>query len=273
MEWSKLFASLPDNPRVQAAESDGAGGWLLLESFCYCTSAESGGFIPKTQVPRFGGQRLRQRVASLVRERLWIEVDGGYLLDPEIWNEDRNLSDSAEKKRQADRERIAAKRAAEKAGRNGNVSRDNRATDRATQDATSRRDSRSVDQIRSDPSVVNAINHLSRRYAPAREDDDLLKIVIDSIHQRTRRVIDADQAALVADEILSGQQVSNPCAYAQKAILREPNPAARWLAEWSPAESSWPEWCGKCDEKSRLSNEDNPRRCPDCHPLTQQEAS
>jgi hypothetical protein len=121
VEWSKLYASLPDDPRVQAAEDNGGAGWLLTQSFCYCTSAESGGFIPHTQVPRFGGQRLKQRVAALAREGLWITVEGGWLIDPELWNEDRNLSDSAEKKRKADRERIAIKRAAAKAAQNGSA--------------------------------------------------------------------------------------------------------------------------------------------------------
>lgn len=28
-----------------------------------------------------------------------------------------------------------------------------------------------------------------------------------------------------------------------------------------------PPWCGTCHEQSRLTDEDNPRRCPNCHPL------
>ena len=272
MEWSKLFASLPDNPRVQAAEDDGAAGWLLIQSFCYCTSAESGTFIPKTQVPRFGGQRLRQRVAALVREGLWIAIPDGYLLDPEIWNEDRNLSDSAEKKKKADRERIAAKREAAKAGQNGHLSRDMSRDSRMESDATGRRDSRTVDQIRSE-SLGSVVRDLSRRFAPAREDDDLLKAVIDSIHQRTSRVITADQAAVIADEILSGQDVKNSRAYVQAAILREPNPAARWL----PAEpSAEPERCGKCNPSRHIEDPITGAdlgRCPDCHPSLRKESA
>lgn len=272
MEWSKLFASLPDNPRVQAAEDDGAAGWLLIQSFCYCTSAESGTFIPKTQVPRFGGQRLRQRVAALVREGLWIAVPDGYLLDPEIWNEDRNLSDSAERKKQADRERIAAKRAAAKAPQNGHVSHDMSRDSRTGRDATSSGDCRTVDQIRSE-SLGSVVRDLSRRFAPAREDDDLLKAVIDSIHQRTRRVITADQATVIAGEILSGQDVKNSRAYVQAAILREPNPAARWL----PAEpATEPERCGKCSPSRRLEDPvtgTDIGPCPECHPSLRKESA
>ena len=122
MEWGRLYANLPDEPRVQAAEENGGAFGLLVESMCYCTSAETGGFIPDSQLRRFLGHKTG-RVTALAREGLWLRGErdgrGGYLLDPEIWTEERNLSDSAEKKREADRNRIAAKRAAAKAGQNG----------------------------------------------------------------------------------------------------------------------------------------------------------
>ena len=264
MEWCKLYANLPNILRVQAAEDNGGAFGLLAESMCYCTSAESGGFIPDSQVRRFLCHRPA-RVAALAREKLWIrdDVRRGYLLDPEIWDEDRNLNDSADKKRRADRERIAAKRAASKAGQNGHVSRDMSRDNRTEQDATSSGDSRTLDQIRSE-SLGSVVRDLSRRFAPAREDDDLLKAVIDSIHQRTGRVIVADQAAVIAEEILAGQQVKNPRAYVQAAILREPNPAARWL----PAAPE-PEPCGKCNPSPHIEDPVTGAdlgRCPDCHP-------
>ena len=122
MEWGRLYANLPDDPRVQAAEDNGGAFGLLIESMCYCTSAETGGFIPDSQLRRFLGHKAG-RVTALARENLWLRDDGrrGYLLDPEIWTEERNLSDSAEKKREADRKRIADKRAAAKAGQNGHA--------------------------------------------------------------------------------------------------------------------------------------------------------
>ena len=122
MEWGRLYANLPDEPRVQAAEDDGGAFGLLTESMCYCTRAETSGFIPDSQVRRFLCHRPA-RVTALAREKLWIRDDyrRGYVLDPEIWTEERNLSDSADKKRQADRDRIAAKRAAARAGQNGSA--------------------------------------------------------------------------------------------------------------------------------------------------------
>ncbi len=122
MEWGRLYANLTDEPRVQAAEDDGRALGMLVESMCYCTRAETGGFIPDSQVRRFLGYRSAS-VTALAREELWIRDDGrrGYVLDTRIWSEERNLSDSAEKKREADRNRIAAKRAAAKAGQNGHA--------------------------------------------------------------------------------------------------------------------------------------------------------
>jgi hypothetical protein len=86
--WSRLYANLPDLPPVQAAEDAELGAFgLLVQSMCYCTRAESEGFIPLTQVPRFGGVRLRQRVAALLREKLWILAEGGYVINPDIYPE------------------------------------------------------------------------------------------------------------------------------------------------------------------------------------------
>jgi hypothetical protein len=266
MEWSRLYASLPDNPRVQAAEDNGGAGWLLMQSFCYCTSAESGGFIPNTQVPRFGGPRLRQRVLALAREGLWTAAEGGYLLDPEIWSEERNLSDSAEKKKQADRERIAAKRAAAKAGQDGkpgDVSRDSSATSRTTRPATSSRDSRTVDQsqirsdqnpvvdvsdqssgrnAREDPQPLRAVSDLADRYGHVLDDDDLLRTVIRTINTRTGRVIDGATARGIAASILGSakRHVGEPKPYIRKAIEQEKNPVARWLDQPESYQATMP---------------------------------
>lgn len=129
MEWCRLYASLDADTRVQAAEDKSQGSaWLLVQSFMYCTTAESDGLIPKTQVPRFGGKNLPRRVSALAAEGLWIPQGESYLLDPDIWTEERNLSDAAERKRERDRQRIAAKRAIAKLSPNGQMSRDSRAT-------------------------------------------------------------------------------------------------------------------------------------------------
>jgi hypothetical protein len=297
VEWCKLYANLPDDPRIQAAEDDGAAGWLLVQSFCYVTRAESlidgEGFIPDTQVRRFGC--IPEQVAALVRERLYIRDDlrKGYLLDPEIWNEDRNLSDSAEKKRTADRERMRAKREAARAAQNGHVSRDSRATSRAT----ASRDSRALDERREEktrtktlslvdvndqssrrnarggPIQLPLVAALSDRYGRVLDDDDLLKTTIGSIKTRTGRVLDAAKARDIAADILDAakRQVGDPIAYVRKAIEGEPDPAARWLARDTEHVAPPREpWCRQCsdDVKRQVEDPDGKlRRCPNCHPL------
>jgi hypothetical protein len=121
--------------------------------------------------------------------------------------------------------------------------------------------------------VVDVIDHLSRRIAHTYEDDDLVQAIVDSIHNRTGQVIPAAHASIIAAQILEGRRPDNPKAYVQKAIASEKDPKGRFLPKPGSAPLSPPPWCGKCDETSRLTDDDHPRRCPDCHPLTQQEAS
>ena len=47
-----------------------------------------------------------------------------------------------------------------------------------------------------------------------------------------------------------------------------------WHIAVEPARDPPPPWCGKCDERTRLLERDDgaPARCPDCHPLTREEA-
>jgi len=130
----------------------------------------------------------------------------------------------------------------------------------------------SVNSYQSNPSssLVTEVDHLSRRYARLYEDDDLLKAVIDSIQERTGAVVPAAHAALVAAGILDGRQPKDPAAYVRKAIRAEKDPRGRFLplpgAEPPP---SVPEWCGGCDERTRLVELASGMvdRCPDCHPL------
>lgn len=224
MEWGKLFASLPDEPRVQAAEDDGGAFGLLAESMCYCTAAGSGGFIPDTQVRRFLCFKPT-RVKALSRENLWQrdEAGRGFRLDPEIWNEERNLSDSAEKKRKADRERIAAKRAGER----GDMSRDIPATGSATCSSGSR----GLDQSREEEKDHPSSERPSLTLVADPDDDDLIQVVIKMIYTQAARIVSPADARSIAAEILSSAKgpVSDRRRYVEAAIAREPDPAARWL--------------------------------------------
>lgn len=296
MEWGRLYANLPDEPRVQAVEDSAGAAWLLVESMCYCTSAETDGFIPRTQVERFGGgPKKKQKIAALVREELWIPVPDGYLLDPRLWNEERNLSDQAEKKREADRKRIAAKRAAEKAAQNGHLpddmSRDSRATCSATHDtsmdATCRCDSRSIEKRREEITTAEVVSHLTVTGVRQNDDDDgdeLSSAVITAVLDRTGTLIGVPEARAVAAKVLaraaeSGVAVHHPARYAASAVAQEPDlyeslllddppPLGEILSRLPLRPSLRAASCGQCDPQTRMREDDEgrPYRCPACHP-------
>lgn len=251
MEWGKLYANLTSNPRVQAAEDSASAGWLLIESMCYLTSAETKGFIPHTQVERFGGgSKRKQRVLALVREQLWIPVEGGYLIDPELWTEERNLSDAAERKKEADRKRIAAKRAAAKAAQNGHVSRDMSRDSRATPDATSSGDSRNPEKRREETPVTDVVNHRQVPDARAMRDDDdrLVASVVSGVQRETGRSINRNDAIAAITVVRrraeeAGTVIQNPLKYYPAAVAvefgtLEPPPLTDILADFASVPSA-----------------------------------
>lgn len=46
-----------------------------------------------------------------------------------------------------------------------------------------------------------------------------------------------------------------------------------WITAAQPAQPGRPTWCGLCDEQTRLIGVDTPRRCPNCHPLRDEETA
>jgi hypothetical protein len=303
MEWGRLYANLTDDPRVQAAEADGAAGFLLFESIGYCTRAETGGFIPHTQIERFGGGKTKRvKIAALIRERIWLKVEGGYTLNPDLWTEERNLSDQAEKKKEKDRNRINAKRAAQRAERereaqdrdraplNGHESRDSRATCRATLDATCsatdpatcRCDSRSVEKRREeiDKSVVDHLQVGDGPVSRDTDDDDLVSAVVGAVVERTGLVLPDADARAVAARVLAraargGVTVQRPPRYVAAAIAEEPDLYAELLAIPAPGGAASGRAsplavppCGGCDPRTRMREDADgrPFHCPECHP-------
>lgn len=123
----------------------------------------------------------------------------------------------------------------------------------------------------SDLSVVDLVSHVADRYAHALDDDDLLKTIIDSLHQRTSQVITADQARIVGASILAAarQKPGNLHAYLRSCIRNEPDPRARFLTAAAGPPPARPSWCGDCNEATRMCEKPDgtPYRCPNCHPL------
>jgi hypothetical protein len=118
--------------------------------------------------------------------------------------------------------------------------------------------------------VVDVVSQSSDRNARPREDDDNLSLaVVDAIRLQMGRTITHEQARTIAAKILDRKQPRDPAAYLGKAIANEDDPLGRWLGRGliAPAPPPKPPWCGHCDEATRLLGEDNPGRCPACHPF------
>ena len=126
-------------------------------------------------------------------------------------------------------------------------------------------------QSNPDLSLVDVVDHLSRRIARTYEDDDLVQAIVDSIHNRTGQVIPAAHASIVAAQILEGRKPDNPKAYVQKAIASEKDPKGRFLPkpESGNGISSLPPWCEQCRESTRRLEDDDgydAGPCPRCNP-------
>lgn len=83
---------------------------------------------------------------------------------------------------------------------------------------------------RPDLSLVSVDNQSADRNARGDPDFDvILKTIIETIYDRTSRVIDATWAARVREHILGARSVGDPVAYVRTAIETEPDPQTRFL--------------------------------------------
>lgn len=266
MEWGKLYANLPDDPRVQAVEDSAGAAWLLVESMCYCTSAETDGFIPRTQVERFGGgPRKKQKVAALVREELWIPVPDGYLLDPRLWNEERNLNDQVERKRKADRERIAAKRekdrATGKAGVLAAQSRDSSATCRATDDGDSRPLEKSREEETSTAGLVSHLQVPDARAVKPDDDEELIEVVVAEVRKREGRDVDRETARKVVARALRRRKDGPPASrvkWLRSVLANETDLYAELLLEPAPPKADVLDGFGRAPAPGRHAYDEDP---------------
>jgi hypothetical protein len=122
--------------------------------------------------------------------------------------------------------------------------------------------------------LVDVVSHLAGSYARELDDDDLLKMIIGLIHDRTGRVIPAALARTVAQDIMAAapKRPNSLSAYLRAAIQKEPDPRGRFL----PPEPEQPaQHCARCHDSRRIAdaagNDAGP--CPDCHPSARKEAS
>jgi len=295
MEFFKMFASLPDMKEVMAADDAEIGSLgLLVQCMCYCTSTGSPGFVPDGKMYRFGGARLTERTEALAAEGLLIRGERGWHINPEAWCEERNLNDAAERKREADRKRMQAKRATERdkscdgvANQTRTESRDSRTTGRATPS----RDSRALEvEVDKTPPLPPR-----RRQPPTPPGPPLLDLVPtgegedQSEEGQDRdelvaqaRVIRPDWSTASIRRALGAPEVrERPWPLVRVALLaiaadpasQQPGRLAHDGPWWrqDPRASAPPvrEPCGTCEDRRMIDNPDGTEtavRCPACRP-------
>jgi hypothetical protein len=107
VDWFKASAKYPDDPAIQKVGE--TGEVLFMRSLAYSANADTDGFIPETQLPRFGLPRIADRVARLVGAGLWDKADGGYQIrNWWVWQSELY---AAERKRQKEANRKRTERA------------------------------------------------------------------------------------------------------------------------------------------------------------------
>lgn len=155
------------------------------------------------------------------------------------------------------------------------TSSDHRSVSDRTSDRSTESGAIPSDQSKSkSSSMADLVGRLNVSYAHELDDDDLLKVIIDSIHARTGRVVPAAHARKVATGILAAasRRPKNLGAYLRASIQKEPDPRSRFL----PPEPEQPaRHCARCHDSRRIEdtagNDAGP--CPDCHPSARKEAS
>ena len=85
MAWVRIESSVARHGKFLRAGP--AASWLWLCSLAYCQEGLTDGFIPFEALEHLGVKGARGLRAKLVQERLWEEVDGGWMVHDYLqWN-------------------------------------------------------------------------------------------------------------------------------------------------------------------------------------------
>jgi len=109
MGWAKFDDQFTDHPKVQAAGP--MAELLAMRAVVYCARYETDGLIRESVLPRLtvGITSPKRQISALIREGLWEETDGGWLVHDFLdYHPSRAEKDQ---ERQAARERMANVRA------------------------------------------------------------------------------------------------------------------------------------------------------------------
>lgn len=98
MEWFKTYANTAQRPSIQMLSH--AAFRLWHDGRCYIAASETDGFIPATQLPRFGTHGTKRNASALIEALLWQAAPTGYV-DVSWSAENQRTSDQAARDRMA----------------------------------------------------------------------------------------------------------------------------------------------------------------------------
>ena len=102
MEWYKAWANEPERPETQMLND--AAFRLWHDGRCYIARTESDGFIPETQLPRFGRHGNRRTAAALVQAGVWDVALSGWI--DVRWEDEQRSAAGMEETRKRTAERV-----------------------------------------------------------------------------------------------------------------------------------------------------------------------
>jgi hypothetical protein len=276
MTWFKVDDRFYSHPKVLAISLAARGLWVSAGA--WSSDHSTGGVVPDNALAILGG--TPKLADELVTAGLWRRIRGAYRFHD--W--DRYQPDAmAEKDRKSSAGTIGNhRRWHEKRGiQDPNCAHcQGKPPDRKRSHVRSDSD-RSSDSVANrpvpEPINTSVVSHLTTRSARGSDDDDMISQVVSAFLGRTEHLISGEEAGAIAAKVLgrAGARVANRAAYVVAAIAKETDPWSL-LGEPPPlgeilhgtAEPSRSPWCGSCDERTRLLEDDQgrPYRCPECHP-------
>lgn len=257
---------------------------LFARSLAFCAGVPSDGYFTDGQLRRFaaGLSRLNKRIEALVTAGLWVRVAGGYEI--RNWLKWNKSAAEREREKSKDRERKAAQSPSGFQPELGSESEGipdgkgvgipTRARAQAHADAVLQRNAEQSSRSRTEPPEQPAETH---------DDHDDHQRQADQLIDDTGPWTPAVREALtphVLDALPDFEPAGIKAALADyRSRLGDPKTRPGLLphliqqhaSRIQPAKPARPDWCGNCEEETRLvldDNRDPVGPCPDCSSRT-----
>jgi hypothetical protein len=230
MDYIRLWTTFYDDPELIAAGE--AAEVLYVRAMAYAGRQETDGFIPKEMPARLTPAKTQPRITALVREGLWVQVEGGWRIVN--WERRQTSKEELEASREGARRRQAAKRERDQQS-HPKSHHPSRRESRVTDDVTHAGSSRTEVEVEVEdaaaaasrapegampPPLPPAVEILRARLEAAKMTVRWDRLTSDELAEVEALIAAHGDAALVKDAIRQ-YQPNRPIAFAQG-----------WLAGW-----------------------------------------